>query len=129
MAKLKESLNQFQSSLGKRIAKSTLKNELTKLREQLPPMLRALDVGIPAGFLFDYLHTPIPWIIGPMIAVAAFNLMGAHILAALRAEKARRSFRQQLRRPAFQKRLSQRALGLGTSLVFRGTPQIFGQQK
>jgi uncharacterized membrane protein AbrB (regulator of aidB expression) len=60
-------------------------------------MLRALDVGIPAGFLFDYLHTPIPWIIGPMIAVAAFNPMGAHILAALRAEKARRSVRQQLR--------------------------------
>ena len=35
-------------------------------------------------------------------------------------KKARRSVRQQLRRPAFQKRLSQGALGLGTSLVFSG---------
>jgi len=49
-------------------------SELTKLRRQLPPMLRALAVGIPAGFLFDYLHT-----IGPRIAVAAFNLMGVRM--------------------------------------------------
>jgi uncharacterized protein len=51
-------------------------SELTNLRDQLPGMLRALAVGIPAGFLFDRLHTPIPWMIGPMIAVAALNLIG-----------------------------------------------------
>jgi hypothetical protein len=62
-------------------------SELTKLRRQLPPMLRALDVGIPAGFLFDYLHTPIPWMIGPMIAVAAFNLMGVRIYSPPYARK------------------------------------------
>jgi membrane AbrB-like protein len=51
-------------------------SELTNLPARLPGIGRALAVGIPAGFVFDYLHTPIPWMIGPMIAVAAVNLFG-----------------------------------------------------
>jgi membrane AbrB-like protein len=43
------------------------------------PILLTLAVGIPAGFLFQRLHTPIPWMIGPMIAVATLNLMGVRL--------------------------------------------------
>lgn len=51
-------------------------NEFINLRERLPGILRALAVGIPAGYLFHLLDTPIPWMIGPMIAVATLNLLG-----------------------------------------------------
>jgi membrane AbrB-like protein len=54
-------------------------NDFSDFRERLPGILRALAVGIPAGVLFNWLDTPIPWMIGPMIAVAAFNLMGIHL--------------------------------------------------
>ena len=50
--------------------------DFSNLRERIPGILRALVVAIPAGFLFDWLNTPIPWMIGPMIAVAALNLLG-----------------------------------------------------
>ena len=55
--------------------------EFTHLRERLPAILKALAVGIPAGFLFDRLHIPIPWMIGPMVAIATFNLMGVRLYA------------------------------------------------
>jgi membrane AbrB-like protein len=42
-------------------------------------MLRALAIGIPAGWLADWLDTPIPWMIGPMVAIAAVNLMGIRV--------------------------------------------------
>jgi uncharacterized protein len=51
------------------------------VRQRVPAILRALAVGIPAGYLFDRLDTPIPWMIGPMIAVAALNLMGVRMHA------------------------------------------------
>jgi uncharacterized protein len=51
-------------------------NEFKHLHNRMPGMIRALAVGIPAGFLFDYRHRPIPWIVGPMIAIASLNLMG-----------------------------------------------------
>lgn len=51
----------------------------SELRARLPGMLRALAVGVPAGLLFDWLETPIPWMIGPMVAVAAINLMGVRV--------------------------------------------------
>jgi membrane AbrB-like protein len=54
-------------------------SEFAKLRERLPGILKALAVGIPAGYLFDLLETPIPWMIGPMIAVAGFNLLGVRM--------------------------------------------------
>ena len=56
-------------------------NDYSGVRERLPGILRALAVGIAAGWLFDWLDTPIPWMIGPMIAVAALNLMGMRLYA------------------------------------------------
>lgn len=55
--------------------------DLTRLRDRLPGLLRALAVGLPAGWLFDWLDTPIPWMIGPMVAVAAVNLRGVTVYA------------------------------------------------
>jgi len=55
--------------------------DLSSLRHRLPGILRALAIGIPAGALFDWLDTPIPWMIGPMIAVVAVNLMGNTVFA------------------------------------------------
>jgi membrane AbrB-like protein len=54
-------------------------SEFSNLRQRLPRILIALAIGIPAGALFSWLDTPIPWMIGPMIAVAACNLMGAKL--------------------------------------------------
>jgi len=49
------------------------------IRERLPGMLRALIIGLPAGWLCHRLHTPIPWMIGPMVAVAVVNLFGVRV--------------------------------------------------
>jgi membrane AbrB-like protein len=54
-------------------------SELSNLRQQLPIILKTLAVGIPAGYVFHRLHTPIPWMVGPMIAVALLNLMGVRM--------------------------------------------------
>lgn len=54
-------------------------DEFSGLRERIPGILRALAIGVPAGWLFDRLETPIPWMIGPMIAVAAVNLCGGRL--------------------------------------------------
>ena len=54
-------------------------SDLINLSARLPGILRALGVGIPAGFLFDLLQTPIPWMIGPMVAVATLNLLGVRM--------------------------------------------------
>jgi membrane AbrB-like protein len=54
-------------------------SEFTNLRQQLPTILKTIAVGIPAGYFFHRLHTPIPWMIGPMIAVAILNLMGVRM--------------------------------------------------
>jgi len=54
-------------------------SEFTYLSKRLPAILKAFAVGILAGYLFDFLHTPIPWMIGPMIAVATLNLMGVRM--------------------------------------------------
>lgn len=56
-------------------------DEFANLRERMPGMLKALAIGVPAGFLFEWLDTPIPWMIGPMIAVAAVNLLGYRLYA------------------------------------------------
>jgi len=50
-------------------------------RDRLPGMFRALAIGVPAGWLFAWLETPIPWMIGPMIAVATVNLLGMRVHA------------------------------------------------
>jgi len=50
-----------------------------ELPARLPGIARALAVGVPAGALFDWLDTPIPWMIGPMVAVAVVNLLGVRV--------------------------------------------------
>jgi len=55
--------------------------DFAALRARLPFMGRALLVGVPAGALLDWLDTPIPWMIGPMVAVAILNLCGIRALS------------------------------------------------
>lgn len=80
-------------------------NEFTNLRAHGPGILRALAVGIPAGYFFYRLHTPIPWMIGPMIAVAALNLMGVCMHS-----------------PPYARQMGQVILGSAVSLYF--TPPV-----
>jgi len=80
-------------------------SEFTRVREQLPAILRALAVGIPAGYLFHRLDTPIPWMIGPMVAVAALNLTGVRMHS-----------------PPYARQMGQVILGSAVSLYF--TPPV-----
>ena len=80
-------------------------NEFTHLRQQLPGIGKALFVGVPAGYLCAALHTPIPWMIGPMVAVAALNLMGVRVYA-----------------PPYARQAGQVILGSAVSLYF--TPPV-----
>jgi membrane AbrB-like protein len=80
-------------------------NEFIGLRDRLPGILRALAVGIPAGYLFHLLQTPIPWMIGPMIAVAALNLTGVRMHS-----------------PPLARQMGQVILGSAVSLYF--TPPV-----
>lgn len=79
-------------------------NHFTHLRARLPGILKALVVGIPAGYLFDLLDTPIPWMIGPMVAVAALNLTGVRMHS-----------------PPFARQMGQVILGSAVSLYFTPT--------
>lgn len=54
---------------------------VTNFQERLPRMALALAISIPAGALLAWLETPIPWMIGPMVAVATINLMGIKAFA------------------------------------------------
>ena len=80
-------------------------SEFTNLRTSLPGMLRALALGIPAGFLFEYLQTPIPWMIGPMVAVASLNLLGVRMHS-----------------PPYARQMGQVILGSAVGLYF--TPSV-----
>jgi hypothetical protein len=80
-------------------------SEFTHLRERLPAILRALAVGIPAGYLFHRLRTPIPWMVGPMIAVAALNLSGVRMHS-----------------PPYARQMGQVILGSAVALYF--TPPV-----
>ena len=82
--------------------------EFTHLRERLPAILKALAVGIPAGFLFDRLHIPIPWMIGPMVAIATFSLMGVRLYSV-----------------PYGRQLGQLILGSAVSLYF--TPTVVAE--
>jgi uncharacterized protein len=81
------------------------KGEFDDFRNRLPDVLKALAVGIPADYVFDQLETLIPWMIGPMIAVAAFNLMGVRMHS-----------------PPYARHLGQVILGSAVSLYF--TPPV-----
>src|SRR4029434_4114986 len=80
-------------------------DEFKNFRARMRAMVRALVVGIPAGFLFDYLHTPIPWMIGPMIGVATLNCMGV-----------------KMHSPPYARQIGQVILGSAVSLYF--TPPV-----
>ena len=80
-------------------------SEFSNVRQQLPGILRALAVGIPAGYLFARLRAPIPWMIGPMIGVAALNLTGLGMDS-----------------PPYARQLGQVILGSAVSLYF--TPPV-----
>jgi len=80
-------------------------SEFTNIRQRLPAILKALAVGIPAGYLFHRLRTPIPWMIGPMIAVAALNLLGVRMHS-----------------PPYARHMGQVVLGSAVSLYF--TPPV-----
>src|SRR5258706_11368595 len=80
-------------------------NDFSNFRRQMPGILRALAVGLPAGYLFAWLHTPIPWMIGPMVGVAALNLMGVRMYS-----------------PPYARQLGQVVLGSAVSLYF--TPPV-----
>jgi membrane AbrB-like protein len=83
-------------------------SEFTNLRERLPGILRALAVGIPAGYLFHLLQTPIPWMIGPMIGVAVLNLTGVRMHS-----------------PPLARQMGQVILGSAVSLYF--TPPVVAE--
>lgn len=80
-------------------------SEFADFRGRLPGMLRALGVGLPAGYFFHLLDTPIPWMIGPMIAVAALNLGGVAMYS-----------------PPFARQMGQVILGSAVALYF--TPPV-----
>ncbi|HEX5608141.1 MAG TPA: AbrB family transcriptional regulator [Candidatus Binatia bacterium] len=80
-------------------------NEFKYLQTRMPGIVRALAIGIPAGFLFEFLRTPIPWMIGPMIGVASLNLMGV-----------------QMHSPPYARQMGQVILGSAVSLYF--TPPV-----
>src|SRR5258706_4030189 len=80
-------------------------NDFSNFRGQMPGILRALAVGLPAGYLFAWLHTPIPWMIGPMVGVAALNLMGVRMYS-----------------PPYARQLGQVVLGSAVSPYF--TPPV-----
>jgi uncharacterized protein len=79
--------------------------ELTDFRQRLPGIAKALAVGIPAGCLFSYVDAPIPWMMGPMVAVAALNLIGVRMHS-----------------PPFARQAGQLILGSAVSLYF--TPPV-----
>jgi uncharacterized protein len=83
-------------------------SEFSNLRERLPAILKALAVGIPGGYLFDRLDIPIPWMIGPMIAVAALNLMGVRMHS-----------------PPYGRQIGQVILGSAVALYF--TPTVVAE--
>src|SRR5918999_2171115 len=80
-------------------------SELAHLRHRAPGILRALAVGVPAGYLFDLLAAPIPWMIGPMVAVAGLNLLGVSMHS-----------------PPLARQMGQVILGSAVSLYF--TPPV-----
>jgi membrane AbrB-like protein len=51
------------------------------------PALRALGIGLLGGLVFSRLRTPLPWMLGPMLAVAAARLARVNASAPLRARQ------------------------------------------
>jgi membrane AbrB-like protein len=86
------------------VSDKTSIREFANFSERLPGVLKALAAGIPAGWIFDRLGTPIPWMIGPMVAVATLNLTGVRMHS-----------------PPYARHLGQVILGSAVSLYFTPT--------
>ncbi len=82
-----------------------LRRRAADLRQRTPAILTALVVGIPAGYFCDWLNLPIPWMIGPMVIVAALNLSGVAMDS-----------------PPYARQMGQVLLGSALSLYF--TPPV-----
>lgn len=82
-----------------------LRRRAAELRQRTPAILTALVVGIPAGYFCDWLNLPIPWMIGPMVVVAALNLLGVAMDS-----------------PPYARQMGQVLLGSALSLYF--TPPV-----
>ncbi|MFX5622733.1 AbrB family transcriptional regulator, partial [Acinetobacter baumannii] len=52
------------------------------------PTLLTLLLGLGAALLCEWLRTPLPWMIGPLLAVAAARMMGADLRAPSQARNA-----------------------------------------
>ena len=57
------------------------------------PVLVALAICAGSGSLLAALHAPLPWMIGPLLAMALFKVLGASV-APLRAEPKELKVRQ-----------------------------------
>ncbi|HSF59179.1 MAG TPA: AbrB family transcriptional regulator [Candidatus Binatia bacterium] len=79
-------------------------SEFSNVRARMPAILKALAVGVPAGYLCDFLGTPIPWMVGPMIAVATLNLIGVRVHS-----------------PPYARQIGQVLLGSAVSIYFTPT--------
>jgi uncharacterized protein len=75
--------------------------EFANVKQRFPAMLRALSVGIPAGYVCARLRLPIPWMLGPMIGVATLNLLGVRMAS-----------------PPYARQIGQVILGSAVSLYF-----------
>jgi len=51
-------------------------SEFAKLNSRWPKILMGLAVAAAAGFLFSWLRTPLPWMIGPLVSLGIANLCG-----------------------------------------------------
>lgn len=54
-------------------------SEFRNFRARLPRILMGLAVGVSAAFLFSWLNTPLPWLIGPLVSLGIANLCGAKL--------------------------------------------------
>jgi hypothetical protein len=55
-----------------------------------PEWLAGLGVGVAAGWLCSRIGTPIPWMLGPLVALAALRVSGVPVTAPLFAAVRRR---------------------------------------
>lgn len=61
---------------------------MQSMLSQWRPVLLTLLLGLAAALLCEWLRTPLPWMIGPLLAVAAARMMGADLRAPSQARNA-----------------------------------------
>lgn len=54
---------------------------LSELGKRIAPALAGLGVGLGAGFVFEAIATPLPWMIGPLLAIASVRVAGLPVTA------------------------------------------------